>query len=56
MDELSFLKNEMKKNPIFEEKKIAVVNDSFDFIFRKRKFMRKITKMYKIQLYLQYLD
>lgn len=55
MAELSFLKNEMKKNPIFE-KKIAVVNDSFDFIFRKRKFMRKFTKMYKIQLYLQYLD
>lgn len=37
------------------KKKKAVVNDSFDFIFRKRKSMRKITKMYKIQLYLQYL-
>lgn len=55
MDELSFLKNEMKKIQ-YLKKKIAVVNDSFDFIFRKRKFMRKITKMYKIQLYLQYLD
>lgn len=56
MDEISYLKNEMKKIQFLKKKKIAVVNDSFAFIFRKRKYMRKITKMYKIQLYLQYLD